>query len=104
MPPQLPQASKHSEPLRGLLPHLLPRLAGEFHPYPCGYFFTYSESLSFFRAADSSAILAISTKSTLCPSPLVPKPEIGACISSMSLPVSRSDSAAFLISLSVRPL
>ena len=48
--------------------------SNRIHPQPCGYFFTYSESLSFFSALDSSAILAVSTTSMLCPSRVVSKP------------------------------
>ena len=55
-------------------------------------------------ARASSAILAVSTTSMLCPSPVVSKPEIGACSSWMSLPVSRSDKAVRLISASLRSL
>jgi len=90
VPPQLPETPKHSSPL-GLVLAVLTRFAGELHPQPCGYFFTYSESLSFFIAWASSAILAVSTMSMLCPSPVVAKPEMGACSRSMSLPPSRSE-------------
>src|SRR4029453_3052843 len=77
VPQQLPEAPKHALATRlaigaghrlvparfstSLVLALLARCASELHPQPCGYFFTYSQSLSFFSAVDSSAILAIST-------------------------------------------
>ena len=118
VPQELPEAPKHSLATRlavgaghrlaparfstSLVLALLARCASELHPQPCGYFFRYSESLSFFSAVDSSASLAVSTTSMLCPSREVPKPEIGAWSNSMSLALSRSDRAVRLISPSLK--